>query len=221
MSTIDAVLFDFGGTLFAHDPLAATVVAAAAELGVAVPIVWAEAFAERVQSAAHTPDELRYLRDLDAALWHSRWHVLYALADDELCGLGAAVYTAMHDPYRWLPYADTVAVLRGMHDVGVPAVVVSNTGWDIRAVFAAHGLEHLVTAFVLSYEVGFVKPASEIFLHACRLLDVQPTSALMVGDDPVADAGAVRAGVRTLLLPALPPGTDNGVQSVLNIVRRI
>ena len=32
---------------------------------------------------------------------------------------------------------------------------------------------------------------------------------------PVADSGAVRAGIRTLLVPALPPRLDNGVADVL------
>ena len=49
-------------------------------------------------------------------------------------------------------------------------------------------------------------------------LHVQPEHALMVGDDPVADAGAVRAGLRTLLLPALPPGAANGVEAAARIV---
>ena len=39
---------------------------------------------------------------------------------------------------------------------------------------------------------------------------------VMVGDDPRADSGAVLAGVRTLLLPVLPPRTDNGIGSVID-----
>jgi hypothetical protein len=38
-----------------------------------------------------------------------------------------------------------------------------------------------------------------------------------VGDEPRADSGAVLAGIRTLLLPALPPHTDNGVASVIDL----
>jgi HAD superfamily hydrolase (TIGR01549 family) len=100
----------------------------------------------------------------------------------------------------------------------MPLAVVSNTGWDVRTVFAARDLLHLVHTFVLSYEVGAVKPSPQIFHDACRALHVQPQHALMVGDDPVADAGAVRAGLRTLLLPALPPGAANGVEAAARIV---
>ena len=48
-----------------------------------------------------------------------------------------------------------------------------------------------VRTFVLSYEVGEVKPSPEIFLEACFRLHADPAETLMVGDDPVADAGAV------------------------------
>ena len=40
----------------------------------------------------------------------------------------------------------------------------------------------------------------------------------MVGDDARADGGAVRAGIRTLLLPPPPPRADNGLGAVLDLV---
>lgn len=219
MSAIDAVLFDFGSTLFAHAPLALTIHDACGRLRSATSMAWADGVAARIVAAAHTDSELLHPRDLDAEVWGTRWRILYALADEEVPGLGAALFDAMHDPLEWQPYAGTTAVLHELDAAQIPVAVVSNTGWDIRAVFEAHDLEHLVHAFVLSYEVGFVKPAAEIFHHACHLLDTTPSAMLMVGDDPVADAGAVRAGLRTLLLPALAPGAANGVDAVGRIVR--
>lgn len=219
MSAIDAVLFDFGSTLFAHEPLAATVHGACRRLGAPASMEWAERLAGRIEAAAHTDSELLHPRDLDADVWSTRWRLLYAAADDEVTGLGAAVFDAMHDPQQWTAYAGTAAVLHDLAAAEVRVGVVSNTGWDIRAVFRAHSLEHLVRTFVLSYEVGVVKPAVEIFLAACQQLDVAPEATLMVGDDPVADAGAVRAGLRTLLLPARAPGAANGVDAVARIVR--
>lgn len=219
MSAIDAVLFDFGSTLFAHEPLAVTVHDACRRLGTPVSMVWAEGLAGRIEAAAHTDSELLHPRDLDAEVWSTRWRVLYAAADQEVTGLGAAVFAAMHDPHEWTAYAATASVLHELADAGVRVGVVSNTGWDIRTVFRAHSLDHLVHTFVLSYEVGAVKPAVEIFQAACRRLEARPEQTLMVGDDPVADAGAVRAGLRTLLLPALAPGAANGVDAVARIVR--
>lgn len=218
MSEVQAVLFDFGNTLFAHDPLPATIAATCDHRGSPVTPAWAERVAARIDEAAHTADELLHPRDLDAAVWRERWHVLYAAADDEVPGLGAALYDAMHDPLAWRPYLSTAVTLSSLHRMGVPVAVISNTGWDVRTVFAAHHMQQLVTAFVLSYEVGAVKPSPVIFHRACSVLGVQPADALMVGDDPVADAGAVRAGLRTLLLPALPPGAANGVEVAAQIL---
>lgn len=218
VTELRGVLFDFGGTLFAHATLADTIRRAAGGLGAVRPLAWAEALADRIQSAAHDPDELRHPRDLSAAVWKERWHLLYGLADDEVEGLGAAVYAAMHDPREWRPYAGSLATLHHLHLAGVPVAVVSNTGWNVRTVFAEYDAHRLVTSFQLSYEVGSVKPAPQIFLAACAALGTEPARTLMVGDDPVADAGAVRAGLRTLLLPALAPGAANGVEAVLRIV---
>ena len=78
-----------------------------------------------------------------------------------------------------------------------------------------------VDAFVLSYEVGAVKPSEAIFQAACVALGVDPRDVLMIGDDPVADAGAVRAGIRTLLLPALSTGAANGVELSLQVATKI
>lgn len=218
MSEVQAVLFDFGNTLFAHDPLPDTILTTCGRLGTSVSPSWAAGVAARIDAAAHTPGELQHPRDLDAAVWRERWHVLYAVADDEVPGLGAALYDAMHNPLAWRPYMSTGVTLSSLHRMGVPVAIVSNTGWDVRTVFAAHHMQQLVTAFVLSYEVDVVKPSPLIFHRACAALGVQPADALMVGDDPVADAGAVRAGLRTLLLPALPPGAPNGVEVAAQIL---
>ena len=47
---------------------------------------------------------------------------------------------------------------RSLHGQGLAVRIVSNTGWDVRAVFAAHSMSAFVTSFTLSYEAGAVKP---------------------------------------------------------------
>ncbi|MGZ4769727.1 MAG: HAD family hydrolase, partial [Ilumatobacteraceae bacterium] len=82
-----------------------------------------------------------------------------------------------------------------------------------------HSCSDAIASFTLSYEIGLVKPDRQIFREACYRLEVVSGDVLMVGDDPRSDGGAVSAGIRTLLLPpALPPGTDNGVCAVLDLV---
>ncbi len=214
MDSPAAVLFDFGNTLFAHATLSATVASCAADAGV---VVDAAALAAEIDAAAMTVEERALGRDLDAAVWDSRWRALYGSADRWSAGLGERIHVAMHDPVQWHPYASTTNVLRTLSAAGVRLGVVSNTGWDVRSVFRAHHVEHLIDTFVLSYEVQLVKPDVRIFRAACDRLGVAPSATLMVGDDPHADSGAAVAGMRTLLLPVAAPGSDNGLDAVVHL----
>ena len=218
MSTVRAVLFDFGNTLFAHDSLATTIARCSERLGSQMDSDRAADIAATIDSAAHTTAELRHPRDLDAAVWQQRWAVLYGLADRDVDGLGAALLADMHDPERWLPFTATGTVLGALHANSVRVGVVSNTGWDVRTAFARHGLDELVDSYTLSYEAGCTKPDPRIFHLACTVLGAEPANVLMVGDDPRADSGAVAAGLRVLLLPPTPPGTDNALSTVLALL---
>jgi HAD superfamily hydrolase (TIGR01509 family) len=217
---IRGVLFDFGSTLFAHAPLATTIREQAHRLGADVTEQRAAALARRIDAAAMDPAEMMHPRDLDSAVWGERWQVLYHLADEMLAGLGTELYVSMHDPLAWTPYHDAAAVLAQLHARGIPVGIVSNTGWDVRAAFAAWQMATDVSAFTLSYEVGAAKPDPRIFATACASIGVEPTATLMVGDDARSDGGAVAAGIRTLLLPPQPPGSDNGLATVLDLARR-
>jgi putative hydrolase of the HAD superfamily len=59
-----------------------------------------------------------------------------------------------------------------------------------------------VDAFTHSFEVGVEKPDPAIFRHAADAIGTRPAETLMVGDHPVADAGALKAGLRFHLLSA-------------------
>jgi len=219
MSTVRAVLFDFGNTLFAHDSLATTIARCSERLGSQMDSDRAADIAATIDSAAHTTAELRHPRDLDADVWQRRWAVLYGLGDRVVDGLGAALLADMHDPDRWVPFAGTRAVLEGLRSSGTRVGIVSNTGWDVRTAFARHGFTELIDSYTLSYEAGCTKPDPRIFHLACTVLGAEPANVLMVGDDPRADSGAVAAGLRVLLLPPTPPGTDNALDTVLTLVK--
>lgn len=210
---IRAVLFDFGHTLFNHAPGPEVVRVEAAELGRALSAEEARAIWERVDAAAQTDEEKARGRDLDDRVWAERWKVLYGLADDTVPGLGAALDRSWHDPADWIPYADTEEALAALAAAGVPIGVISNTGWDVRAVFRHWGLDRYVGSYTLSYEAGAVKPEPEIFRRACDDLGVDPAETLMVGDDEVADAGAVAAGLASAVLvdPDTPIGRPHGL----------
>lgn len=225
---VDAVLFDFHGTLAQVEDPIEWVRAAAAECGVTLDRARATVLADRLVTAgraggplpARVPPHLAEVwaeRDLYEHAHRAAYVGLAATVDSGVDGLAEALYERLLRPEGWLPYADTADTLRALRAAGVPVAVVSNIGFDIRPLFAAWGLAELVDAFVLSYEVGRVKPDPAIFLRACGALRVDPERALMVGDTP-ADAGAVRAGCLALVLPASDPGRANGLSAVLDLV---
>jgi len=212
------VLFDFGNTLFAHASLARTIELGARRCGAAVSFATALELARRIDRAAHAPEELALGRDLDAAVWSSSWQRLYAVADEVAAGVGDEVYRLMHDPAEWMPFEATKDTLRRLRGHGVRVGVLSNTGWDIRVVFDHLGLAGFIDTFVLSCEIGAVKPKAEAFVLACEQLGVEPSGVLMVGDDVVADIGACGVGLRTLLLPPAAAGSDNGIGLVAKLL---
>jgi HAD superfamily hydrolase (TIGR01509 family) len=222
---VDAVLFDFHGTLAQVEDSVTWVIAAAAACGAELSRGAATVLADRLVTAGRAGGPVPYRvpphlaeayadRDLYEHSHRAAYTGLAETVRTEVAGLADALYERGLGPDGWLPYADTEPTLRTLHDAGVRVAVVSNIGFDIRPLFAAWDLTALIDAFVLSYEVGRCKPDPAIFLRACGMLGADPERTLMVGDTP-ADAGAVAAGCAALVLPAAEPGRTNGLGATL------
>jgi HAD superfamily hydrolase (TIGR01509 family) len=217
------VLFDFAGTLLVPEPRDAWVAAVCPELPspevarlaealdragrpggpdpVALPQEWEKAYAQR---------------DVSTSRHRAVYEGLLATVVD--VALARRLYERSIAPEGWVPYPDALPVLTELRARGVQIAVVSNVGFDLRAIFAGHGLAELVTTFVMSCEVGVMKPDWEIYRGALAALDLQPGQALMVGDDPRSDAAAVTFGIRTLLLPYSADPVEHGLDAVLRLV---
>jgi HAD superfamily hydrolase (TIGR01509 family) len=115
-----------------------------------------------------------------------------------------ALYRLMVDPLNWTPYPDTARVLEGLHRRGIKTAVVSNIAFDVRPAFESIGAAGFVDEFVLSFEVGAIKPDAAIFEAALRRLNVDATHAVMVGDSDEADGGARAIGCGFVLVDPLP-----------------
>ncbi|CAN5701157.1 HAD-IA family hydrolase [soil metagenome] len=115
-----------------------------------------------------------------------------------------SLYQRVITPASWTPYPDTLATLRGLSEQGVRTAVVSNIAFDIRPAFTAIGADGYVDEFVLSYEVGAVKPDPRIFTTALDGLGVAAADAVMVGDSEEADGGAIAVGCAFILVDPLP-----------------
>lgn len=200
--TIRAVLFDFSGTLFRleHDTLAAH-----AELLLALTAPTGAG-----EGLGIDPDEWDR-RDLDPEA-HRNLHLSVlakAGAKDP-----ARFYADLCSPPFWQPYPDTAQAL----GTELPTAVVSNIAWDIRAVFARHGVENRVDEFVLSYQEGFMKPDPKVFRIACDRLGVHPSEALMIGDSLEADGGAAAIGCLVEIVEPLP--TASRPDALVQVLRK-
>ncbi|MFJ6198009.1 HAD family hydrolase [Micromonospora sp. NPDC092111] len=227
---VEAVLFDFHGTLAQVEDAHDWVVAAAATCGVSLERIRATVLADRLLTAgraggplpARVPPRLAELwadRDLYEHAHRGAYTGLAETVDAGIDGFADALYERVLVPDGWVPYPDTEPVLSALRAAGVKVAVVSNIGFDLRPFFDAWGLAGLVDAYALSYEVGRCKPDPGIFLRACGMLGVDPERTLMVGDTP-ADAGAVNAGCGVLVLPAAGPGRSGGLGAVLDLALR-
>jgi HAD superfamily hydrolase (TIGR01509 family) len=126
------------------------------------------------------------------------------------------LYALMIDPMNWTPYPDTADVLESLHRRGIRTAVVSNIAFDVRPGFESIGAAGFVDEFVLSFEVGAVKPNAAIFETALRRLAVQAPHAVMVGDSDEADGGARAIGCGFVLVDPLPTAerTDGLVRAL-------
>ena len=137
--------------------------------------------------------------------------------DDDLA---VAMYEVESDVTQTMFADDAVPVMRQLAEAGLKIAIISDIHVDLRPAFAAAGAEHLVDAFVLSFEVGVQKPDQGIFALALTALSVQPQHALMVGDRAAYDAGGLALGITTLLLPPLRSVKDCRLHRVLSAVGR-
>jgi len=219
MGAFDGVLFDFGHTLFDTIAPEACIAQFRDASGVDVDPVAFAAEWEMIRQRSRQPDELAKGRDVSADDHQRCWLELLAPLDRLASGLAEFMYDCESSPKGWRPYPDAGTVLAELHRRGIPVGVVSDCGWDIRAVFAAYELQELVSSFDLSYEHRVCKPDRRLFESACATLGVEPARTLMVGDSWLTDGGAAAIGITALILPARDRTAFPALASVVELTR--
>ena len=220
--TINAVIFDFSGTLFRleQDPRSWT-----DDNGAPLATEDAEELIRRMTTA--TGDKVgltgEFLeaferRDLDPALHRKAYLELLRLSGIADPTNATAIYESATHTGSWQPYPDTEKALKAVSAAGLALGVLSNTAFDIRPAFTERGLDAYVDSFVLSYEVGAIKPDPAIFELALRRLGIPAEQALMVGDSAEADGAATAVGcefarVEPLALAERPDGLLNALRN--------
>jgi putative hydrolase of the HAD superfamily len=114
-------------------------------------------------------------------------------------------------------YEDALPVLEDFRSRGLKLGLVSNTGRDLDAFVAHHGLQ--VDAAIGSGSFGRTKPHPSIFQAVLERLEVEPADAAMVGDSIEDDIeGAHASGIeRAFLLDrdGRFPDAENRLPSLL------
>jgi beta-phosphoglucomutase len=179
MADVQAVVFDFNGTLSNDEPLLARVYQEQfAELG--RPITEAEYFE---QLAGHTDEEM-----------FTRWfgRAVPAQIEDRIARYNrlAADGSTVDDEMR--------AAVRFAATRAPVAIVSAAARSEIDPVVAASGIGDSISLIVSQDDVTHGKPDPECYLTAARLLDVEPRAMLVFEDTDVGVAAARAAGARVV-----------------------
>jgi putative hydrolase of the HAD superfamily len=203
---IEAVLFDWGDTLF-HFAYDDALLEAGWEAGLATlgrddlpgHRDTAARFRERYEPLLWVPgsvDEVEYpgmVRDLLAGFG-------VELSEEELGRFLEAEHAAW-EPARQLGDS-THALLESLRDRNLRTGLVSNAfdpGWLLHRDLERMGLAERLDVAVFSSEVGKRKPHEAIFAAALEPLGIEPASALFVGDRRYEDVrGAKQLGMTTV-----------------------
>ncbi|NKZ13861.1 HAD-IA family hydrolase [Mycolicibacterium septicum DSM 44393] len=206
---VSAVLFDYSGTLFRLEEDDSWFAGMAVDERAVDGHVQAELMrrltAPTGRSVSMTDEQYRAWANRDLAPHLHREAYLHVLRESGLADHHAqALYDRVIDPASWTAYPDTARVFKNLRAQGIRTAVVSNIAFDVRPAFAAIGAAEHVDEFVLSFEVGAIKPDPAIFTTALDRLGVAAQDALMVGDSEEADGGARTVGCQFALVDPLP-----------------
>jgi putative hydrolase of the HAD superfamily len=196
--TIDAVIFDWGGTLTPW-----ITVDGRGWWRIAAELVPADEV-ERVGQVLHeAEDELwRRAREEHASGTLTEVFMAAGLTEHDAAYLAHArewEFATITDP-------DAVPLLSGLRERGIRVGVLSNTSWTRdrhEEIFARDGIDHLIDGAVYTSEIAWTKPHPEAFRAAMAAVGVtDPARCVFVGDRPFDDIfGARQVGMRTVLVP--------------------
>lgn len=206
---VSAVLFDYSGTLFRLEEDDSWFAGMAVDERAVDGHVQAELMrrltAPTGRSVSMTDEQYRAWANRDLAPHLHREAYLHVLRESGLADHHAQeLYDRVIDPASWTPYPDTARVFKNLQAQGIRTAVVSNIAFDVRPAFTAIGAAEHVDEFVLSFEVGAIKPDPAIFTTALDRLGVAAQDTLMVGDSEEADGGARAVGCQFALVDPLP-----------------
>lgn len=211
---VDAVIFDWGGTLTPfHDVDLLDLWRAAAR-------VLAPGRQEEIAAALAAAEREWWTRAVAENRSGTTAEVVAAAAQITGLDVDAALHEAALTAHleAWTPHtvADSQAapLLRALRQRGLRTGLLSNTHWPRdwhERWLARDGMLDLIDARVYTSDLQHLKPHPQAFAAVLEALgDIDPERTVFVGDRPLDDiSGAKRMGMRAVLLPNdVVPGYD-------------
>jgi len=114
----------------------------------------------------------------------------------------------------WTLFPETMAVLEHLTALGHPIGLISNFDSRIESILKNLKIFHFFQTITYSTEVGFAKPAVQIFQQALKKAHCAPTDAIHIGDHLIFDVeGAQNAGISAIFIDR------NGQHKGKNVIR--
>lgn len=99
---------------------------------------------------------------------------------------------------------EAVAALKKIYRLAVISDAIFTPGRALRELLAGENLLQYFEAFAFSDEMGYSKPAAQVFESVAKAAGVEPRDIVHIGDRPHNDVnGAHRVGARAILLTAV------------------
>ena len=100
---------------------------------------------------------------------------------------------------NWKTFDDAEEVLDELKAKYKLAIVSNGNSMQQRKKIKLTGLDKYFKDIFISEEVGYAKPQKEIFLTACKAINVKPENAVMIGDKYKVDIeGSINAGLNAI-----------------------
>jgi len=209
--TLDAVVFDWGGTLtpwHTIDPMEC----------------WLAVTSDEVQARA--------LHEAEAGVWAAVKADHRSGTLDDILDRAALRLTPeqLRTYYQWWDahsYTDPAVpeLFSALRQRGLKVGVLSNTTWpaeEHRRIFERDGVDHLIDGAVYTSEIPWVKPHPEAFRAALDAVGVSdPGRAVYVGDRLFEDVwGANQVGMHAVLVPhsIIPAAQTTGIEGTPDAV---
>ena len=199
---LDAVIFDWGGTLTPWHTID-------------LQEQWAAY--TRVHDFSRADELAGRLLDAETEAWaRARDHQRSGTIEDLLREAGIDPSGARHEQAMaayhafWVPHThidpDVPPLLRALRSRDIKVGVLSNTLWardHHEEVFRRDGVLDLIDGAVYTSEIAWTKPHPEAFRAAMSAVEVtDPARVVFVGDRPYDDVhGAKEVGMRAVLVP--------------------